>query len=121
MVKEEESKKDGVSEACRQDISKCTLGELAHLVAEKSEGDRSLYGIGKEAREEVESTLFRNIAFAIALVIGLQVSLLFELYVIPFIPVSGFWGIIITILLFLGILALFTFIKILYRRKTKKS
>jgi len=121
MPEQEETKRGGISEACRQDISKCTLGELAQLVAEKSEGDRSFDAIGKEARREVEQTLFKNIAFAIALVIGINISLLFEVYVIPLIPVGGFWGIIITIVLFIGILLLFTFIKILYNRRVAKK
>jgi hypothetical protein len=72
-----------------------------------------------EVSDEIKRTLFDKIEFAIALVVGLQISLLFETYVIPLIPIGGFWGMLLTIFVFLGILALFVVIKSLTTKRDK--
>lgn len=119
-LKEETERELSISQACRDDIRKCTIEEFI-IVMNTHNKDASFDAIGEEVREEVENTLLSNIALAIALVIGIQISLLFELYVIPLIPIGGFWGIMLTILLFIGLLAGFTLIKIVYKRRIRKK
>jgi hypothetical protein len=103
-----------VSEECKQDITKCTREELEHRI---KGGTKE---VGEEVKDKVLGTLLDKVEFAITLVIGLQVSSLFSEFLVPYFKLSGgLVGVILTMLVFIGILAGFIVIKSVIKRLTK--
>lgn len=101
-----------VSDRCRRDLRECSLPELIQR------GINETLATVNEVRQDVEKTVSDKIVFGIVLIIGLQVSLLFELFIIPLNPVGGFWGIIISLVMLISALVGFTVFRAVYRRLT---
>jgi len=99
-----------ISEQCRRDLQQCKPEEIVQIVVNET------VTITNNVRKDVEKSLADMIVWGVLLFIGIELGILFELYIIPLNPVTGFWGIIITLIVLVGFLIAFTVFRAIYRR-----